>query len=169
VVDIEGGARVIGSGFLRAELAKGCKLFGLFADRPNGAGSATGGRLLAALLGGVSGPVAPGVRMACTMGTQRMDERPGLPDRDEAGRFLLSDDPMVSVGVRIPTSYREKLRATARAKGKQPTVMARWLLLRAIQDQWAQTFPKEAAAEAAAEAAQRIGCDPLQGTGRRSK
>lgn len=75
-----------------------------------------------------------------------MDERPGLPDRDEAGRFLLGEDPMVSLGVRIPTSYREKLRELAKAKGKQPTVVARVLLTQAIQDLWDRAHPEEAAA-----------------------
>jgi hypothetical protein len=79
-----------------------------------------------------------------------MDERPaGLPERDEAGRFLLGEDPMVSVGVRIPTSYREKLRELARAKGRQPTVLARLLLCQAIQDLWDQAHPEETAAAAA--------------------
>lgn len=95
-----------------------------------------------------------------------MDERPGLPDRDEAGRFLLSEDPMVSLGVRIPTSFREKLRELGKEKGKQPTVLARWLLMRGIQGEWAKAFPAAAAAEDATDAALTAGGDPLQGTGR---
>jgi hypothetical protein len=78
-----------------------------------------------------------------------MDERPGLPERDEAGRFLLGEDPLVSVGVRIPTSVRERLRELARAKGRQPTVLARLLLCEAIQGLWDREHPEEKEAASA--------------------
>lgn len=89
-----------------------------------------------------------------------MEERPLLPERADDGRFLTGPDPLQALGIRVPSSIRDRLRALVMLpghpwSGKEPTVLGREILCREIEVLWAQAVEADPEAAAAAEEAQR--------------
>lgn len=83
-----------------------------------------------------------------------------MPERTENGRFIPRPDPLVPVGIRIPTSVRDRLRALVRLpghawSGMEPTVLGREILRGEIEALWRQAVEADPEAATAAEEAER--------------